>query len=126
MPDATSTVGAAVTAPGTRIRYEDINTPTSGPGEHFARYDALRAKGPAHPGVAPIESRGEVAVGRRVLGDLRVEQEQGRPADLHAPDAGVERADVRLDRDPHLVVLSHGDVLPLNTNAICKNWLIYD
>jgi cytochrome P450 len=34
------------------IRYEDINTPTSAPGEHFARYDALRAKGEVHPGMA--------------------------------------------------------------------------
>ena len=30
------------------LRYEDINIPVSGPGEHFARYDALRARGSAH------------------------------------------------------------------------------
>lgn len=53
MPDATSTVGPGVPVQGTQVRYEDINTPTSGPGEHFARYDTLRAKGAAHPGVAP-------------------------------------------------------------------------
>jgi len=32
------------------LRYEDINTPVSGPCEHFARYDVLRAQGKAHPG----------------------------------------------------------------------------
>jgi cytochrome P450 len=32
--------------------YEDINTATSGPCEHFARYDALRAKSAVHPGIA--------------------------------------------------------------------------
>jgi cytochrome P450 len=30
------------------LRYEDINIPVSGPGEHFAIYDALRAQGSAH------------------------------------------------------------------------------
>ena len=34
------------------IRYEDINTPVSGPCEHFARYDALRSKADVHPGTA--------------------------------------------------------------------------
>jgi cytochrome P450 len=34
------------------VRFEDINTPTSGPGEHFARYDALRAQADVHPGLA--------------------------------------------------------------------------
>jgi cytochrome P450 len=34
------------------IRYEDINTPSSGPCEHFARYDKLRAEGGMHFGVA--------------------------------------------------------------------------
>lgn len=37
------------------IRYEDINTATSKPGEHFARYDTLRAKADVHPGVAGDE-----------------------------------------------------------------------
>jgi cytochrome P450 len=35
---------------GAALRYEDINTAVSGPGEHFARYDALRARGSAHSG----------------------------------------------------------------------------
>jgi cytochrome P450 len=34
------------------IRLEDINTPVSGPGEHFARYDALRDSARMHYGVA--------------------------------------------------------------------------
>lgn len=32
------------------LRYEEINTAVSGPGEHFARYDVLREQGSAHPG----------------------------------------------------------------------------
>jgi cytochrome P450 len=31
------------------LRYEDINVPVAAPGEHFARYDALRAQAAAHP-----------------------------------------------------------------------------
>jgi cytochrome P450 len=34
---------------GEPLRYEAINTAVSGPGEHFARYDALREKGNVHP-----------------------------------------------------------------------------
>lgn len=34
------------------LRYEDVNTATSGPGEHFARYDALRGEAPTHLGTA--------------------------------------------------------------------------
>jgi cytochrome P450 len=37
------------------LRYEDINTATSEPGEHFARYDALRAQADVHPGLAGDE-----------------------------------------------------------------------
>ena len=50
----TATTGSPTdgATPGPMIRYEDINTPQSGPGEHFARYDALRAKGGMHAGVA--------------------------------------------------------------------------
>jgi cytochrome P450 len=46
---------AAGPAPAPTIRLEDINTPTSGPGEHFARYDELRAKGDVHFGLAGAE-----------------------------------------------------------------------
>jgi cytochrome P450 len=34
------------------VRYEDINTASSAPGEHFARYDVLRDQAGAHPGTA--------------------------------------------------------------------------
>jgi cytochrome P450 len=34
------------------IRFEDINTPVSAPGEHFARYDTLREQGRMHFGAA--------------------------------------------------------------------------
>jgi cytochrome P450 len=55
MPDVTPTTETPPDqpAPGSPVRYEVINTVASGPGEHFARYDALRATAPAHPGIAP-------------------------------------------------------------------------
>lgn len=55
MPDVTPTTETPPDqpTPGSPVRYEEINTVTSGPGEHFARYDALRAAAPAHPGIAP-------------------------------------------------------------------------
>lgn len=34
------------------LRLSEVNTAASGPGEHFARYDELRADGVIHPGVA--------------------------------------------------------------------------
>lgn len=37
------------------IRYEDINTPASGPCEHFARYDALRSTADVHVGTVADE-----------------------------------------------------------------------
>ena len=43
-------VSSGPPAPRPTIRYEAINTPTSEPGEHFERYDQLRAQAPAHLG----------------------------------------------------------------------------
>jgi cytochrome P450 len=50
----TATTGSPAdgATPEPTIRYEDLNTPQSGPGEHFARYDALRAQAGMHFGVA--------------------------------------------------------------------------
>jgi cytochrome P450 len=42
------------------LRYEDINIPVSGPGEHFERYDALRAEASAH--VATVHDRDRLVV----------------------------------------------------------------
>jgi cytochrome P450 len=43
------------TAPKTAIRFDEVMTPVSGPGEHFDRYDELRAQGDVHFGVAGAE-----------------------------------------------------------------------
>lgn len=47
MTSTTESAGQAGNAP---VRYEDINTAKSAPGEHFARYDALREKAAVHTG----------------------------------------------------------------------------
>jgi cytochrome P450 len=54
----TATTDSANTeaTPTPTIRWEEINTPTSEPGEHFARYDALREKGRMHFGQAGAEN----------------------------------------------------------------------
>jgi cytochrome P450 len=53
---ATADSAAASPAPMPTIRLEEINTPTSGPCEHFARYDELRAKGDVHFGLAGADN----------------------------------------------------------------------
>ena len=53
----TTAAGSAPEAapPAPAIRYEDVNTPASGPGEHFDRFDDLRARGDMHFGLAGQE-----------------------------------------------------------------------
>ncbi len=71
-----------------------------------------------HAGVAAVEPRGQRAVRLAVLGDVRVEQVERRPADRDLPGLRVERAGVRVDREPeplaagarHRLDRQHGDV----------------
>ncbi len=55
---------------------------------------------------AAVEPVGDPALGRGVLLDVAVEQQQRHPADLHAPDVGVQGAPLgQRHRDDHRVAL---------------------
>jgi len=62
-------------------------------------------------GVSSIESRGELAIPLAVLGHVGVEQVQGRPPDLNAPDPRLERPDVAVDRDHQERVVREANLL---------------
>ena len=49
--------------------------------------------------IAAVQPRGQVAIGRRVLRHVAVEQHQRHAADLDLPEAGVQRATRQFDRD---------------------------
>ena len=63
------------------------------------------------PGVAAVEPRRQRAVRLAVLRDVRVEQQQRRPADLHPPDPRVQHAGGGLDRDQERLAVGAGHAL---------------
>ena len=94
--------------PGEPLRYEAINTAVSGPGEHFARYDALREKGNVHlatvngrnpfllvSGIAEIRARVHEVI-NEILDDVAGRGECDYVADvaLRFPNTHQPRADL--------------------------------
>jgi membrane protein YdbS with pleckstrin-like domain len=63
------------------------------------------------PRIAAIEAGGQGAIRFVVLGDVRVEQVESRPADLDPPDPRLEDTDMGVDRDPDIGAVERLDRL---------------